>query len=33
LIQVGKRRGMRNPAGWARHVHRARQAKRQGVHA
>jgi superfamily II DNA or RNA helicase len=31
LIAVGQRRGMKNPAGWARHVHRARQAKRQGV--
>jgi superfamily II DNA or RNA helicase len=31
LIAVGQRRGMKNPAGWARHVHRARQAKRQGA--
>jgi DNA repair protein RadD len=27
LIQVGKRRGMKNPTGWARHVMAARQAK------
>jgi len=31
LIEVGRRRGMKNPAGWARHVHRARQAKRREV--
>jgi DNA repair protein RadD len=29
LIQVGKRRGMKNPRGWARHVMAARQAKGQ----
>jgi hypothetical protein len=29
LIQVGKRRGMKNPHGWARHVMAARQAKGQ----
>jgi DNA repair protein RadD len=28
LIEVGTRRGMRNPAGWARHVLQAREAKR-----
>jgi superfamily II DNA or RNA helicase len=27
LIQIGKRRGMKNPRGWARHVLAARQAK------
>ena len=27
LIQIGKRRGMKNPRGWARHVMAARQAK------
>ncbi len=27
LIAIGKRRGMKNPAGWARHVMAARQAK------
>lgn len=27
LIQVGVQRGMKNPAGWARHVHEARMAK------
>lgn len=27
LIDVGKRRGMKNPRGWARHVLAARQAK------
>jgi DNA repair protein RadD len=29
LIEVGKRRGMKNPRGWARHVMAARQAKGQ----
>lgn len=29
LIEVGKRRGMKNPRGWARHVLAARQAKGQ----
>jgi superfamily II DNA or RNA helicase len=29
LIQIGKRRGMKNPRGWARHVLAARQAKGQ----
>jgi superfamily II DNA or RNA helicase len=29
LIQIGKRRGMKNPRGWARHVMAARQAKGQ----
>lgn len=29
LIEVGKRRGMKNPKGWARHVLAARQAKGQ----
>jgi hypothetical protein len=29
LIDVGKRRGMKNPRGWARHVMAARQAKGQ----
>jgi superfamily II DNA or RNA helicase len=28
LIAIGKRRGMKNPRGWARHVMAARQAKR-----
>jgi hypothetical protein len=28
LIDVGKRRGMKNPRGWARHVIEAREAKR-----
>jgi hypothetical protein len=28
LIAIGKRRGMKNPRGWARHVLAARQAKR-----
>jgi hypothetical protein len=27
LIAIGKRRGMKNPRGWARHVMAARQAK------
>jgi DNA repair protein RadD len=27
LIRVGQERGMKNPVGWARHVHHARQAK------
>lgn len=30
LIAVGTARGMRNPVGWARHVHEARVAKQQG---
>ena len=29
LIEVGRRRGMRDPAGWARHVIEARMAKRR----
>jgi hypothetical protein len=29
LIAIGKRRGMKNPRGWARHVMAARQAKGQ----
>jgi superfamily II DNA or RNA helicase len=29
LIAIGKRRGMKNPTGWARHVMAARQAKGQ----
>jgi hypothetical protein len=29
LIQVGQRRNMKNPVGWARHVLAARQAKGQ----
>jgi superfamily II DNA or RNA helicase len=29
LVEVGKRRGMKNPTGWARHVMAARQAKGQ----
>jgi DNA repair protein RadD len=29
LIQVGQRRGMKNPVGWARHVLAARQTKGQ----
>jgi hypothetical protein len=29
LIQVGQRRGMKNPRGWARHVLAARQTKGQ----
>lgn len=33
LIRVGHRRGMANPAGWARHVLAARQAKRGRVMA
>jgi hypothetical protein len=31
LIEIGKRREMKNPHGWARHVMRARQAKRGRV--
>jgi hypothetical protein len=27
LIAIGKRRGMKNPTGWARHVMAARQTK------
>lgn len=27
LVEIGKRRGMKNPHGWARHVHAARLAK------
>lgn len=29
LIAIGTRRGMKNPAGWARHVHEARMAKQR----
>jgi hypothetical protein len=28
LIEVGRKRGMKNPRGWATHVLRARQSKR-----
>jgi hypothetical protein len=28
LIAIGKRRGMKNPHGWARHVLAARQARK-----
>jgi uncharacterized Zn ribbon protein len=31
LIEIGKRREMKNPHGWARHIMRARQAKRGRV--
>ena len=30
LIALGTKRGMKNPRGWAMHVHRAREAKRNG---
>ena len=33
LIQIGTRRGMKNPHGWARHVMAARGAKRARVAA
>ena len=33
LIEVGRRRGMKNPRGWARHVLGAREAKARGVSA
>jgi hypothetical protein len=35
LIQIGRRRGMKSPAGWARHVLAARSLRsgKQRVHA
>lgn len=30
LVAIGRQRGMKNPAGWARHVWNARQARRAG---
>jgi hypothetical protein len=31
LIAEGQRRGLKNPSGWAWHIHQARQKKRAGA--